>query len=233
MPLVENVDYDALISKREFYDESGERHLKCMLNFNKNTDIEQNLVEDGRRIIIYKTNDSFEVKFVDLENACHIKNVVKDTDLFNKLNSYYEEYLADGDFLIDIEDQETVKAICDFVAGFDGRSKKVCRRANRICYVTGLLFEAISHAKELGISLSESLFQIQFSKIEGEKTYRSNYEKLVKKDHFYWLGLEKLKEVNPDFTFVTPHSYYRDMGLPISDDLQEFLKYAKDNEFDL
>lgn len=233
MPLVENYDYDALINKRAFYDESGERYLKCMINFTKDTDLEQNVVEDGRRIIIYKTDDSYEIKFIDLDNVCHIEKVGKNSALLAKLNDYYEAHLADEDFLIDLEDQEIVKEVCNFVSEFNGRSKKICRRANRICYVTGLLFAAISHAKESKISLKESLFQYQFTLNEDEKTYRSNFCNLVKEDRFYWLGLKKLKEVNPDFEFVTPHSYFAYIQRPLSDEKRLFLQKAKDNEFDL
>lgn len=231
MPLVESDDFDSMLRKKEFYNTDGERYLKCMINFTNDFTIEQELVEDGRRIMLYKMDDTFGIRFIDVDGALQTKRIDKNSALFAKLNDYYtQQIIADSD-LADIEDQELNQEVCEFVAGFNGRSKKICRRANRVCYIAGLLFSAISKAKELEISLSEALFQYQFTLKDDKKTYTPNYYKLVKQDRFYWLGLEKLKEVNPDFKFVTPHIYHAYMQKPISEESSSFLKYAKDNEF--
>lgn len=231
IPIVERHDFHALLDKKEFYDSTGERFLKCMMNFTKDADLEQDLVADGRRIIIYKTDDSFEIKFLDARGICHSKQVDKESNLFSKLNMCYEKHVVDGYYFDDIEDQGTVKSICEFVASYEGRFSKICRRANRICYVTGLLFTAISDAKELGISLSEALLQYQFTLKEDGESYRPKFTTLVKDDRFYRLGLEKLREINPDFEFVTPHSYSAHIQTPISNQVRQFLEYAKANEF--
>lgn len=233
MPLVESRDYDALILKKRVYDASGVRNLKCMMNFSHEVDIEENVVEDGRRIIIYKTDDSFEIKFIDFDNICHIEKISNNTNLFIKLSEHYELYREDGGYLSDIEDEEAVNEICDFVEKFNGRSRKICRRANRICYLTGLLFAALSYAKAQKTSLSDALFEFQFTLREDKKTYISNFDQLVKDDRLYFLGLEKLKEVNKDFEFVTPASYCAYAEIPISDETRSFLQKAKDNEFKL
>ena len=231
MPFVDSSNYDALIEKNEFYDESGMRYLKCMLSFDQMADLEEGLVEDGRRIIVYKKGDFFEIKFIDLMHVVQCGKVTSDTSLFNKLNSFYEECIEYNVSMSYFEDQETIKGICDFVEELNGRTKKICRQANRVCYVAGLLFSALSLAKEYGVPLSHALFRYQYTLNEDQKTYRSNFAKLVKDDRFYHIGLEKLKEVNKNFQFITPHSYnqYLQTSLSLSDLI--FYKAAVDYQF--
>lgn len=231
MPYVDESCYDSLIAKMKFYDESGMRYLKCMLSFDQMIDLEEGLVEDGRRIVVYKVGNSFEIKFIDFQDVVRSENVAIDTDLFNKLNQYYEQWVEDDVSMYYFEDLETVKAICNFVAEFNGRIKKLCRRANRVCYLAGLLFTVLSFAEMHKVPLSHALFRYQYSLNEDQKTYTSKFFKLVKDDRLYHLGLKKLKEVNEKFEFVTPHNYTKCIQTPLAINDILFLKKALDNQF--
>ena len=77
---------------------------------------------------------------------------------------------------------------------------------HRICFATGLFFTALREAERQGISISDALFREQFKEIYEDK-YSPIFLELSRRDEFYVLGLEKLREVNPDYVFVTPNSY--------------------------
>lgn len=232
VPVAEADDYASLIEKMNFYDpDSGTRYLKCVIVVSG--ELNEDLVKDGRRIAISKSNDWFEVKFINLSGDVQVENVhLDEEELYEQLDYFYEKAVKLGYPMGHIEEQTVVENICKFVSEFNGRTRKICRRANRICYVVGVLFSALNLAEKENISLSQALFRYQFKFNASNQTFEPNYHKLQKNDQFYWSGLQKLREVNPDYEFITPHNYHTHSQTLISRKDHIVLKSAVKNEFE-
>lgn len=222
VPLVDWEEYDALIERHPNYESNGTRFLKCKLNVGGFTDREKNAVQEGRRIFINKNGEDFEIKYVDRNNVVQAKTV-QDPELLAELAQQYQKGIEDRTSLVSIQNRETILKICQFVTSFQGRTRKICRSANRICYVTGLLFEALSYAQANETSLSYALFTKQFKEENG---YKLN----LKDDQLYLEGFRRLKEVNPNFQLVTPANYNELINRDIPEEDRLFLQAALDNE---
>lgn len=227
VPVSEMDDYESLLGKMKFYDPlSGTRFLKCMINVS-GVPLDD-VVKEGRLITIGKNNDWFEIKFVDLNGEVQVENIHLDfEEMYEQLDYFYEKAVKNGSPMGYIADTQVVENICNFVSEFNGKSRKICRKANRICYVAGLLFSALSLAESEKVPLSTALRHYQF------KMDAPNFHKIVKDDRFYQLGLEKLREVNPNYEFVTPHHYHKYSQAIISKKEHIYLKMAIENEFDI
>jgi hypothetical protein len=231
VPVSEAHAYDSLIEKMKFYDPaSGTRFLKCLMT-TKET-VQDNFIKEGNRIGISKNSDWFEVKFLNLEGNIQVEIVdLEDEELYEQLDYFYERALKSGHPLGYIGESNVVENICNFVSENNGKSRKICRRANRICYVAGVLFEALNLAETKKISLSDALRSLQFKWNEDNQIYEPNFHKLQKNDLYYQIGLAKLREINPNYAFITPHSYFTATQIPLSDEMNLFLQNAISNEF--
>lgn len=229
IPRVDWEDFDKLDEKREFYGPLGTRYLKCVFNICGSIEIENNAVEEGRRIFIYKNLEGFEIKFLDVEGNVHIKNVCFHDypELYADLVCHYDMGIENKFSASLIDDKESVLNICQFVETFNGKTQKICRRVNRICYVAGLLFASLDYTKVHDTSLSHALFLHQYKEKNGI------YQRDLKNERFYLEGFAKLKEVNPDFKLVSPDIYRVYNNIPLSEEDCEFLENALDNELEL
>ncbi|MEI8365908.1 MAG: hypothetical protein WCF65_05770 [Parachlamydiaceae bacterium] len=142
-----------------------------------------------------------------------------------------EEEEDQEQFQCRITNESLVGRIRELVDSHDGQTRKICRKINRIYYAAGLLFTAIEFSKSNGNSLSESLFDIQFNFRENSKTYECDFDRLHYIDEIYEFGLAKLREVNANLQFTSPHNYMECVQLPTSD--EEFLELQRtvQNEF--
>lgn len=228
IPRLDWYDFDKLDEKRAYYGPAGTRYLKCEFNIDGDSEIEDSAVEEGRRIFIYKKEDGFEIKFLDLEGNVQIKDVslLSHPRLFADLVCEYDMGMVNGEEISPISDQKTVYNICRFVESFNGKTQKICRSVNRICYVAGLLFASLDYAKMHDVSLSHALFLHQYREKNGI------YQFDLKNERFYLEGLAKLKEVNPDFKLVTPDIYRVYNNIPLREEDCEFLENALNNEFE-
>lgn len=225
VPVVDWEDYDSLAEKVDRYEANGTRYLTCYFNMSGSSDLEDNAVEELRRIFIYKNEEGFEVKFLDKNGNVQIKNVT-DHALLSDLNGHYQVGVTNAEQSFLIDDRNTILNICKFVTSCGGRARKICRRANRICYVAGLLFAALSYAQESETTFAYALFTQQFQVKNG------CYQNRFQDDRLYLHGLKKLREVNPQFQLVTPANYHFYNNCPISDEDRVFLQNALNNERD-
>lgn len=230
VPVAEAEDYASLIEKMKFYDpQNGTRFLKCLLNVSGS--LQEDFVKDGRRIVISKLNDNFEIRFINFDGDIQIENIdLDDEELYLQLDYFYVMAVKTGCPMGVIEEPKVVENICNWVSQRNGKSRKICRRANRICYVVGLLFSALNAAGTEKISLSAALSCYQFKRNESNALI-PQFHKLQKDERFYLLGMQKLKEVNPDYELINPHSYHFFSQSIISRKDQIILKSAMYNEF--
>lgn len=85
-------------------------------------------------------------------------------------------------------------------------------RFNHVSYSVGILFAALKIAdQEKHKTLSDALFQIQFKqntdKFAGSKMKLNTALYLDNNMHYYELGLEKLREMNPNLQFLNSKNY--------------------------
>lgn len=210
VPVVDWEHYDKLTGKVEYYDSRGTRLVKCVLDFTDASVMAGKVVEEGRGIHIHRLEDDFEIKFVNLDDETQVRQLsfLDNPELFAKLVSHYYTGIACEDRFSIIEDQELAFDICKLVDSFGGVTTKICRQANRICYVAGVLFTSLFHAKEYNMYFSEALEDIQFIEKDGL------YQKDFKDDRLYLVGAVQLMDVNPAFELISPHSYHQYNRMP-------------------
>ncbi len=229
-PVDEANEYDSLLRKTQFYDpQTGTRYLKCVINITANTELEEDQVIDGRRIFIYKNAENFEIKFIDLKGDIQFIEVPPIDELHEQLDYFYQKIAGLKEEIAIIGDDQVTENICERVSANNGRSRKICRRGNRICYIAGVLFSAIQLAQANNEPLRIPLAYSQFKVLEDNVEPR--FHKSKKDDRFYLAGLQKLREVNPDYQLVTPHSYRTFTQMRISNDDYQLLYAAMHNEF--
>lgn len=210
----ENINYDNLTLKCSTYDSKGYTFFKCCLIYKK----ENLYIKKEKRISIFKNNEIFKISFFDHDSNYKTKTISskKHPNLFKKINKIYIRNLTFEKNNYYIKNNKLIQMIFTFVEGHKGKTKKICRQANRIYYAAGLFFTALQISKENNISISESLFRLQYVK-ESDSTFTLN-DNLKKVDRFYLLGLEKLREFNPNLELIHPHNYVQNLKLPSSEE---------------
>lgn len=232
VPESENSNFTVLPSKCDSYERDGHKFLRCVLSSEESSDSEKRAVEEGKQIFILQTEEGFEVEFLN-KSRKYERRLISQEDhenLLLQLNQINQKNIRKNKSVSLIKDKELIRLISELVRSFEGKTRKICRQANRICYVTGLLFTALKIAESKNISVSESLFQMQFKLKKGMETYRPNFEQLCKRDDLYLIGLEKLREVNSNLQLITPHNYLECVQLPISENEQLVLQEAVENQ---
>lgn len=230
VPVSEADEYASLIDKMQFYSaDTGMRYLKCVITpFGS---MQDDFLKDGNRIAISKKGDDFEIKFQNREREVQALIIDSDKDLYEQLNYFYEKAVQSRAPLGYIDDAQVVENICKIVSDCNGRSKKICRRANRICYVAGLLFTALNFAETNNMSLKDALIIHQFNWKDDDQAYEPIFHKAKKNDRYYWIGLCELQEVNPLYELITPHNYHEYSQILTYPEGQTFLKAVMNNEF--
>ena len=112
----------------------------------------------------------------------------------------------------------------------EGRPLKFNPEVNAIFYLTGILFKSMEIAHSKQIPVSEVLFKMQYKPGEKEDTYEHLFYEIIHKEEMYVLGMEKLREINKDLTFVTPQNYLKCINSPLSNEEREFLTLAMKKE---
>jgi hypothetical protein len=230
----ENRNFEILPSTCNSYHPEGYKFLPSVLVIIDHGGREKKAVKNGKQLLILKKDNGFEVEFLD-KNFKYQKQLIcveENKELVAELNRIYQDTKNKNKTGSVIKDAELTQSICQLVTSFDGRAKKICRQANRIYYVAGLLFTALEQSKSNSISLSECLFRAQFKLKKDGETYKPDFKKLSKRDDLYLLGLEKLREINPHLRFTTPQSYVECIQLPSSQEELSALEEAIKNEGD-
>jgi len=232
VPESKNRNFERLSSKCDSYQTDGYKFLRCVIATKKSSSPEKRAVKEGKQILLLKTEEGFKVGFLNKSGKYQalVISHEKHESLLLKLNEIHQSNSEKNKSASIIEDNELVKDICELVGSFEGKARKICRQANRICYVTGLLFKALKVAESKNISISDSLFQIQFKFKEGEKTYEPDFKQSCRMEELYLIGLEKLKEVNSGLQFITPHNYLECVQLLMSEEEQLTLQEAIKNQ---
>jgi hypothetical protein len=198
----------------------GARRLKCYLVTGKLLATAK-YIKEGGKILIFKKDKDYEIGFFDQDNVYKVEKFPPDKywecilllDRINPKNRCFGK---------EIRNLHVIECIYEFVASCGGQTREICFQANRICYITGLLFTALSQSKEKNISVSEALLQLQYrlrSKVNNGHKYQCNIEKLQNTSEYYFVGLKKLREVNPNFQFVTPQVYHKCVHFPVKEDV--------------
>lgn len=209
------------ISKVYSYTEGGVKLSNCIMVC---IPLEEFLIEEGnienmKGVLILRTNDGFELGFLDKDSYDYRQEKLseeKHSSLIERLAEVYKHETT-GCFgeirSFSIHDPHLCQDLCNLITSLNGISRKICRSVNRIYYVTGILFRALETSKRLDISLSEALFKVQYSVDEEDE--EPVFDNLHKADVLYHLGLSKLRSVNPQLEFTTPEKYTQHVYKPV------------------
>lgn len=241
VPCTNGRNFEVLRDLCRRYQPEGFKFLRCIFA-NESVasgllEYEEDLVKEGRQILIIKTKDGFNIGYVDKESKYQSKQISSDhPSLLEELNKIHRGSIENSKTVCYVENKELVKNICLLVESWGGRNKKICRQANRIYYAAGLFFTALKEAKAQNITIAESLFRLQFKlkemKEEDDHKYEPVFRRLSKMEDIYVIGLQKLREVNSTLQFTTPHSFVQCVQLLISGEDRSQLEAALKNQGD-
>lgn len=235
---IDNKTFINLKSERKnaSYDNEGYKSLQCVLFIENNHFSEQELhskkikerqVANGKQILIVRKNDQYKVSFLENESYQPREEILSiSPEVIYKLDQIVQEALSKFENTCLIRDHKILDPIYSSVNSLGGKINKICHKQNQIFFITGLLFETIEKSKHTHIPPADILFGLQFKKKvkmeENKIEYEHDFQYWRRMDHLYLLGLEKLREVNKDLTFITPKNYRESIELPITQ--EELLK---------
>ncbi len=228
--------FDTALAKAALYFLDGLKSLPCFMTTHNQQECSQLSV--NRSILVAKREDAFELHFRHLPTGMRRQVALKESQrpqLFAHLAAFYQSKHADlsqkNKKTCHIDNKELQNNLLTYVDGQEGKNLKCCRRINRIFYATGLLFYAMQQAEKTRRPLSACLFECQFqaqpstqnmSQDSIRYAYFSRY--LTKMDEFYWIGLDKLRAINPSLNLIAPREYKRHMDRPLSKESEQALK---------
>lgn len=192
--------YEYLDSDRQFehYNNEGLRNIPCYFyDYTDDTKLpnrDKTTVTNAKCIDVLGLKTGYQVAFLNEHGAYEQREMppslisIKD-DL--EINEYVVKILG-----------ATANKVRAVVQSYGGVTTKMCRKINRISYITGLLFKAMEAAIEGDIPITEVLFEWQ-GKLKQEP------DKLLEnKLNYYHYGLKKLREVSSEFSFVSPKIHH-------------------------
>lgn len=239
VPELEDRDYRHLAAIKKPFDKSGFRGIPMILRAWDDTEIGDyytGRVEIGKEIYLFRTNEKEYTLLYrkELEYKAHIHKLteVDHGDIIDLLEQSYFESDNHCQYGETIENDALEDMLYKLVTQLSGKTKKICKKANRVCYIAGVIFSAIETAEKEKVSVSDVLFRWQFKKKVGVEKYESQYSKLAKTEKYYLIGLEKLREENPDFTLNTPQSYLQCTNGEFTSEELDYMKEIKKKEHD-
>lgn len=225
VPPTMNYDFCSMEKEIEGYDENGFKNLKWeVLSIQEYNGYERNQVGSGKRIVFLQKEEGLEVAFIDKDSHEYVQKPLSEKQS-QELNAFLSSSQKEDSYIYDL------------VTSLGGQAKKIRRGANRIYYAVGLLFTALERAKNEGNSVADVLFSLQFKKniirsgnAHTDREYEPIYYYMTRRDHFYLLGLEKLRQVNSNLELMHPKKYVECINSPLTEEEKAFLQDALDKE---
>lgn len=207
------------------YDKDGYRGIPCYFRTIEEYDSEyedpdelsENSILFPDEINVLKSKGGYEIEFLNTQaKQCERKALNENNkELISLLNEIHKISCS-------VKNPKLLSKIYAFVDSNKGQTKVMHLESNRICYVAGLLFKSMEEAKQKNVPITKVLSQWQFQK-EINNTFTPIFDKLHSQQHLYFYGLDKLKEVNPNFSIVSPNKYHSYLNLKIDEKLKERL----------
>ena len=216
--------FAALRRKKDFYEETGFKFLKCGITPESFADYAsiRKPVDEGKCIFAARKDaDTFDLRFLDGRSELYrIEPISAETHqpLASALERIYQENLKKDCVVTPVNDPEVHKNLCGLVDSIGGKTQTICHRANRIYYVAGLLWTALAEAKSQQIPLAHALFPLQSERIRmgGIDVYMQKFKESPRQDLYYHRGLDILRKINGDLELINPHNYEKTIqaGIP-------------------
>jgi hypothetical protein len=242
VPAIYNDHYEEMERESQYYscDENG----YWKISFRDCTSIPdkeyvKNLIMSASCIGFFIEKEKCTLGYIDYEQK-HYKEIeltqVSDGSLLAAIKAHYQEngsaieqQAEAGETMTKAELDLALYALLEEK---QGKTTAIHLACNRICYVTGVLFKALEHARG-GSTLAEFLFPLHFSAREESGTFEPRFqtEKAAhEKEEYYHYGLKKLQQANPHFTFITPQIYSKCCAVTISTEEEIVLQDIHKNE---
>ncbi len=176
---------------------------KTLVFLSPTPEIDKKFVENGQEILVIPKQGQYEIHYLHEEtNKRQVCILSKRhySDMIKELAQLQRSRVGSNDVFV-VESEQLVKKLMDVIVPLGAKTSKICRSINRIYYATGLFFYALELSQNTGRPITDCLFELQCAKEENQKVYRP-YERSVKHEKFYHIGLKKLQEVNPSLQFL-------------------------------
>lgn len=169
-------------------------------------------------ICAFRVEREFKLAFLNANNQ-YQEQVIKakeSPDLISALKSLLPEEKKTRSFTLD--SGELAEKIRTKVQSYGGTTSRFVREMNKVCGLAGIIFKTIAAAQKANISVVEAMEQWDTT------------VKLIDQQHFYLYGAQKLVEVSPDFSIITPALYRRICTAPMDAQQRERLEEIEANE---
>lgn len=213
--------FSQLSTKSLVYRPDGYRYLKCQF-----VTADMTIRKEFEQIFVEKKDKKFLISYpVKKYNTYYSVYILDNSVLIKNLETCYQKNISQilENTHFEIDDPKLIRSVCRYVRKLGGDYQKICHKVNQIFHITGLFFHALSICEKSGKSLSTTLSDLQWKKID-EKIHLKNYG-----DEFYLKGLEILRKYNPELKLVSPHDYVEIINQSISEEEKENLSLIINN----
>lgn len=164
-------------------------------------------IEEGTAIYLLQKENSFEIHYYSKKTNCSEVLTIDEEnqeELFPTLQGHFAVNNNSNDFSELTEEMK--EKIYLFIDSSKGLTDNIYHSINPICYLAGMLFLAMEEAAQKNQPITEVLFQKQF-KETANGCYKQIFPKVTSQVKYYLYGLQKLKEINENFSFITPTNF--------------------------
>lgn len=236
VPGADNRDYRGCEYELEAYTEEGYKEIPCSLLMLVDEEQEpgkgyKKEVVSGDKILVFKNEVGYQIGFLSNQSNQYEQRMIPVEEkkwFISSLDEILDIKSTEKSREIELNNTDQLEYIRSFVDHFGGKTRRIYREINRICYIAGLLFKSMEVAQQECVPLTEVLFRWQYKK--KIDSFKPNFRKLASHQQFYLFGLEKLRQVNSNFSLTTPKSYFHCIKLPIGEEEDKLLEEAVSNE---
>lgn len=225
-------------SKYYCYDEYGQKKIP----FNdctsfRNIEYLKNCVINAEYISLIFEKEKCTLGYVDLDQKQYEEIEISEEsneDIFKAVKQHYQKSESEKNTnqTTTITKDKLDLVLYGLIEKKNGKTVSIALDCNRICYVVGLLFKALEFARS-GSTLTKFLFPIHFSKKENSDNFEPRFQTDTachKREEYYYYGLEKLKQANPNFTFINPKIYKECCEMEINNEESSVIQKIHENE---
>lgn len=201
-----NEEHFTKLKSKEGYALDGTKPLRCTLlqDASELSALHKLKVVCGKDIYILKTDENYEILFHNNATILEERLPVLATDekLLGALNQHFKDNEITSSEVIN--DAYLKALVLDFVNEKNGKTTKISRHVNRLCYISGVLFFLILGYKTENLPVAETLHDFQWG--GGKETPELLTVRASQFEKFYHAGLKLLRTMNEDYKFISPHT---------------------------
>ncbi len=244
VPALYTRDFVKMARESEDEDYMHDEYGQMKIPFNdctsfRNPEYLKNCIINAEYISLLFENEKCTLGYVDLDQKqCEEIEISQESDeaIFKAVKKYYQKNKSSlekkNDQTVTMTKEELDLVLYVLIEKKNGKTSSMNLNCNRICYIAGVLFKALESARS-GSSLTRFLFPMHFSPKENSANFEPRFESdeaFDKREEYYYYGLEKLKQANPNFSFINPQIYKECCNMKIDNEEADVIHTLHENE---